>query len=136
MRLKKLNKWCLLLLSLLMLSACTEDFDSTNTNPNKTTTNDGKLDASSMFEPILYGGANFFTYYSWFWCDELIQHTAFTGGKTRQEHRYFISDGDWSNVWNTYSRYASNDMEMYRLVKKQGNAAFEAVALTMKVLFM
>lgn len=89
-----------------------------------------------MFEPILYGGANAQTYYSWFWCDELIQHTAFTGGTTRQEHRYFISDNDWKNVWNTYSRYATNDMEMLKLATAQKNEAMQAVTLTLKVLFM
>ncbi len=122
--------------SLMALSSCTDDFDATNTNPNRITTAGEKLDATSMFEPILYGGANVQTYYSWFWCDELIQHTAFTGGTTRQEHRYFISDNDWKNVWNTYSRYATNDMEMYKLATAQDNEAMEAIALTLKVLFM
>lgn len=89
-----------------------------------------------MFEPLLYGGANFFAYYSWFWNDELIQFTAFTGGTTRQEHRYFIADANWQAVWNTYARYATNDVHMYTLATNQNNAAMQAVALTMKVLFM
>lgn len=126
----------LLAASVLTLGSCTDDFDATNTNPNRITTSSEKLDATSMFEPILYGGANAQTYYSWFWCDELIQHTAFTGGTTRQEHRYFISDNDWKNVWNTYSRYATNDMEMLKLATAQKNEAMQAVTLTLKVLFM
>lgn len=126
----------LLAASAMALSSCTDNFDATNTNPNRITTSSEKLDATSLFEPILYGGANVQTYYSWFWCDELIQHTAFTGGTTRQEHRYFISDNDWKNVWNTYSRYATNDMEMLKLATAQKNEAMQAVALTLKVLFM
>jgi len=117
-------------------TACTDGFESANTNPNRVTVEGEKLQATSMFEPLLYGGANFFTYYSWYWCDELIQRTAHTAGTTRQQHRYFIADQDWQNVWNTYSRYASNDYNMYKLAVKQNNVPLQAVALTLKVLFM
>lgn len=116
--------------------SCTDNFDQANTNPNKVTVESGTLEASAMFEQTLYGAANFFTYYSWFWCDELIQHTAHTGGTTRQEHRYFIGDQNWKSVWNTYARYASNDVNMISLADKQGDPVFKAIGLTMKVMFM
>lgn len=125
-----------LALAALALGACTDSFDSTNTNPNKVTVQSGKMEASALFEQSLYGSANFFTYYSWFWCDELIQHTAFTGGTTRQEHRYFIGDQNWQSIWNTYARYASNDVNMVQLAEAQGTDYLRAVGLTMKVLFM
>ena len=134
---KKMNIYfCGLAACMLAMASCTDDFDETNTNPNKITVSSGKLEASAMFEQTLYGSANFFTYYSWFWCDELIQHTAHTGGTTRQEHRYFIGDQDWKALWNTYSRYASNDVNMINLAKAQGSSYLQAVGLTMKVLFM
>lgn len=119
-----------------LLSGCTDNFDETNTNPNKLTVQSGKMEASALFEQSLYGAANFFTYYTWFWCDELIQHTAFTGGTTRQEHRYFIGDQNWKALWNTYARYASNDVAMIQLAETQDAQYLKAVGLTMKVLFM
>lgn len=114
--------------------ACTSDFEEINTNPNKTTV--GEIQASGMFEPLLYNGANAWLNYTWFWNDELIQFTAFTGGTTRQEHRYFISDGNWQSVWNLYARYANNALHMYDLAEEQDNQSLQAIALTLKVLYM
>ena len=130
------NKILIVAMLVMGLSACTDHFESANTNPNKMTVGDNSLECTSMYEPLLYGGANFFSYYSWFWNDELIQFTAFTGGTTRQEHRYFIADNNWQAVWDTYSRYASNDVHMYNLAVAQKNEAMQAVALTLKVLFL
>jgi hypothetical protein len=118
------------------LTACTSNFEEANTNPNKITVNSGILKCTSMYEPILYGGSKALTYYSWFWNDELVQFTAFTGGTTRQEHRYFIGDSNWQSVWNTFASYANNDVNMYNLAVKQNYTAIQAVALTLKVLFM
>lgn len=119
---------------LLALSACTSNFEDTNTNPNKTTV--GEIKASGMFEPLLYDGVNNWQNYTWYWNNELIQFTAFTGGTTRQEHRYFISDGNWQSVWNFYAKYANNAMHMYDLSIEQEDQSLEAIALTFKVLFM
>lgn len=121
------------LISLLSF-ACTSEFEEINTNPNKTTV--GQIQANGMFEPLLYNGANNWLYYTWFWNDELIQYTAFTGGTTRQEHRYFISDGNWQSVWNFYARYANNALHMYDLSIDQNDRSLEAISLTLKVLFM
>ncbi|HAT61764.1 MAG TPA: hypothetical protein DCS83_04325, partial [Prevotella sp.] len=95
-----------------LLTDCTGDFEGTNTNPNKITVESGKLSASAMFEPILYGGANYLTYISLFWNDELIQHTANTAFTVRQEHRYYIGDSNWTSLWNNIASYGSNIHEM------------------------
>ena len=117
-----------------IISACTADFEEINTNPN--TTNVGQIKASGMFEPLLYNGANFWQNYTWYWNNELIQFTAFTGGTTRQEHRYFISDSNWQSVWNAYSRYGNNVSHMYDLSVEQEDRSLEAISLTLKVLYM
>lgn len=121
-------------LCVVFTNACTSDFEEINTNPN--TTNVGQIQASGMFEPLLYNGANFWLNYTWYWNDELIQFTAFTGGTTRQEHRYFISDGNWQSVWNAYTRYGNNVSHMYDLSMEQEDRSLEAIALTLKVLYM
>lgn len=117
-----------------ILTGCTTDFEDINTNPNRTTVGDVK--ASAMFEPILYNGVNAWQNYTWFWNNELIQFTAFTGGGTRQEHRYFIGDQNWQSVWNLYARYTNNIMHMQELSVEQNDQSLQAIALTLKVLYM
>lgn len=131
---KRKNKIIVSVMFLSLLMACTSDFEDVNTNPNKTTV--GQIKANSMFEPLLYNSANFWTKYSWYWNDELVQFTAFTGGTTRQEHRYFISDADWQNVWNTYARYGNNTVHMQELAQEENDHALEAISYTLKVLYL
>ena len=119
-----------------LLTDCTGDFEGTNTNPNKITVESGKLSASAMFEPILYGGANYLTYISLFWNDELIQHTANTAFTVRQEHRYYIGDSNWTSLWNNIASYGSNIHEMFRLATIQNDPALQAVSKTLYVLWM
>lgn len=123
-----------LLAGALASTSCTSNFDDINTNPNKMTV--GDIQASRMLEPILYGSSQQWQRYTWYWNNELIQFTAFTGGTTRQEHRYFISDQDWKGLWNFYSSYANNTLHMAELAAKDGDVAIQAMALTLKVLFM
>lgn len=131
---KKINIILAGALTLILMFACTANFEDINTNPNKTTV--GEIRASGMFEPLLYNGANAWLNYTHFWNNELIQFTAFTGGTTRQEHRYFISDANWGSVWNTYARYSNNALHMYDVAIEQKDVSLEAIALTMKVLWM
>lgn len=120
----------------LFLTGCTQNFEETNTNPNKITVKSGKLSVSAMFEKNLYDGANYLTYISWFWNNELVQHTACTGNTVRNEHRYNIGDANWASLWNHIAAYASNIHEMNRLATLQKDVAMQAVSQTMYVLFM
>ena len=43
----------------LLFTGCTQNFEETNTNPNKITVESGKLSASAMFEKNLYDGTNY-----------------------------------------------------------------------------
>lgn len=117
-----------------LVAACTTDFEDINTNPNRT--NVGDIKASGMFEPLLYSGINALQNYTWYWNNELIQFTAFTGGGTRQEHRYFIGDQNWQSVWNTYARYTNNALHMYDLSVQEDDQSLQAIALTLKVFYM
>lgn len=131
---KRLNKIFGIGLAALLMTACTSEFEEINTNPNSTAL--GAITPYGMFEPLLYNGANAWLNYTWFWNNELIQFTAFTGGTTRQEHRYFISDANWDGVWNLYSRYTNNALHMYDLSIEKDEPAVEAISLTLKVLYM
>lgn len=125
---------CMVAASLMTLVSCMSDFEELNTNPNKMTV--GDIEASRMLEPILYDGGKNWQHYTWYWNDELIQFTACTASNVRNEHRYFISDQDWGGLWNFYSSYANNTQHMLELAEKNGDVALQAVARTMKVLFM
>lgn len=114
--------------------SCTNNFEEINTNPNRTLV--GMVQASNMFEPILYNSANQWLNRTWYYNNELIQFTAHTGGVTRREHMYFLEENrDWGGFWNFYSNYGKNVDHMYELAQEQDNVALEAIALTFKVLF-
>lgn len=116
-------------------SACTNDFEEINTNPNRTTV--GMIQASGMFEPILYNSANQWLNRTWYYNNEMIQFTAHTGGVTRREHLYFFEDTrDWYGFWNHYATYGRNIKHMYDLAVEQDDKALTAIALTFKVLVM
>ena len=121
-------------LILTFVSACTSDFEEINTNPNRTTV--GMIQASGMFEPILYNSANQWLNRTWYYNNELMQFTAHTGGVTRREHLYFLEDSrDWYGFWNHYATYGKNVQHMYDLAEAQDNKSLMAMALTFKVLF-
>ena len=116
------------------LYSCTKDFEEINTNPNRTLV--GMIQASGMFEPILYNSANQWLNRTWYYNNELIQFTAFTGGVTRREHQYFLEDSrDWYGFWSHYATYGKNIDHMYELAQEQGDKSLEAIALTFKVLY-
>lgn len=130
---KKL-KYITICMALVLFNACTTDFEEINTDPNRTTV--GIIRAYGMFEPILYNSANQWLERTWYYNDELIQFTAFTGGVTRREHQYFLEDSrDWYGFWNFYATYANNTQHMYDLAQENDNKSLEAIALTFKVLF-
>ena len=117
-----------------VFSFCTENFEETNTNPNRTVV--GMIKAYNMFEPILYNSANNWLERTWYYNDELIQFTAHTGGVTRREHMYFLEESrDWGGFWNHYATYLKNIDHMYELAVDQGDKSLEAISLTFKVLF-
>jgi len=122
--------------SALLLAGCTENFESTNSNPNKITVASGKLSASALFEPILYGGANYLTNITYNWNDELMQHTAGTAVTTTTTHRYGIGDSNWTSLWNAIARYASDCHEMARLADIHEDAAIQGVSKTLYVMYM
>ncbi len=132
-----MKKVKLILISAFLLGSlnfCTKDFEEINTNPNRTLV--GMIQASNMFEPILYNSANQWLNRTWYYNNELIQFTAHTGGVTRREHLYFLEESrDWAGFWNHYSSYGNNINHMYELAREQGDKSLEAIALTFKVLF-
>ncbi len=114
------------------LSSCTNDFEETNKNPNTMVV--GDIDPYSLFEPLIYKSAkSVCENYTYKWNDELVQYTAFSGGTTREEHRYKISDNDWKSVWNTYATYGYNAQHLIDQAVLKKDVAAQAVGMTYKV---
>lgn len=127
------------LLALALMSvgtSCTHDFDETNKDPNNMVVGD-LHDPWAMFEPLFYGEAKtYFTYYTWFWNDELAQYTVFSAGSTREEHRYKIGQSNWNSFWNNLTTYGNNAQHMIDLAQAYNQPEAQAVATTLKVLYM
>ncbi|HUW91706.1 MAG TPA: SusD/RagB family nutrient-binding outer membrane lipoprotein [Bacteroidales bacterium] len=131
---KKIKYIIICALVLGLSNSCTKNFEEINTNPNRTTV--GMIQASGLFEPILYNSANNWLNRTWYYNNELIQFTAHTGGVTRREHLYFLEESrDWAGFWSHYATYGKNIDHMYELAQEQGDKSLEAIALTFKVLF-
>ena len=119
-----------------MGTSCTRDFEETNHDPNNMMLGDLQ-NPYAMFTPTFYGMTNNqWQNYSYFWNDELVQYTTFSGGGTREENRYKIGEANFSSVWNGYANRCTNIMHMIELAQKYNNSAAEAVGLTLKVLLM
>jgi len=116
--------------ALLCGTGCTDSFEKINTDPTKIAY--GTLKPSNLFEPILFDTGTQSQYYSWFWNAELIQITAFTGGSTRQEHLYQVTDGNAQSIWDNFARRAADANHMLQLAQEQGDELFEAFALILK----
>lgn len=117
-------------------TSCTHDFEEINHDPNNMMLGDLQ-NPYAMFTPAFYGMTNNqWQYYSWFWNDELVQYTTFSGGTTREENRYKIGEANFSSVWNGYANRVTNIMHMIELAQKYKNPAAEAVGLTLKVALM
>ncbi|MCD8185860.1 MAG: SusD/RagB family nutrient-binding outer membrane lipoprotein [Rikenellaceae bacterium] len=94
------------------------------------------LKAKNFLEPLIYDASRTWSYYTWYWCDQIMQYEAFTG-TTREEHRYKIGEQDW-NFWytNFLSRWAVNADAMQQAAHQEGLTILEAVAMTLKAYYM
>lgn len=113
-----------------LVTACTNDFEEINTNPNKI--NYGEIQAYNCFEPLLYGIGRYEQDYNSYYNNELIQTTAFTSGATSQIHVYYITAGNWQSIWDCYARFGNDANHMIQLAEKTGDKYFEGVGRVLK----
>lgn len=112
-------------------ASCTKNFDNINTDPNKLLY--GQAPASSIFEPLLYGIGINNQYQAWFFANELVQVTAFTGGQTTQVHQYQVTDGQWQSQWDNFARFGFDAHHMIDRAIAQEDKYMEALGLIIKV---
>jgi len=94
-------------------TACTQNFDEINTDPNRLE----KIDPSTLMTPTLYDLANFNYNRAHSFTHHLMQFmvtTSTTGGV----HRYADLQNAGNSTWNTYYLQLTNIKEMYELAQQ------------------
>ena len=109
-----------------------ETFDEYNTNQNQMEM--GDIHPLNLLEHILFTGADGMVYRTWLLNNELVQYTVQM--YTENVHRYMIRDSYNSGTWNHLARWAANSDHMIEQAVKNEDANSEAIALTMRALFV
>lgn len=130
----KTNRILLAIAAVAVIASCTKNFEEINHNPNKVTY--GDVQASNMFEPLIYGLAGNYQENAGYWVNNLIQYTCYVSGATRYLATYYqLSAGNWESIWDTYARRGADAQHMIDLARTPGkeDPFYEAVGLIMKV---
>ena len=125
-----------LLFALWVFSAnvgCTTNFDEINRNPNEM--DEGAISPTGMLQETLYTGAEVLLYRTWQLNGELIQYTV-SGTGNNSYHRYVITNSVMESAWSNLFKWAANAEAMRRLAVDQQNVNCEAVAITLKTLYL
>ena len=118
---------------ILGLCGCTSNFDDYNKDPNRAEV--GKANSSQMLEDLIFEGAGSMKYRTWRHNNEFMQYTVETS-TLNQLHRFVLTDSECKGAWNFCGRWAVNAIEMYKLAEKEENTNAQAIALTMKALYL
>ena len=125
-----------LLFALWVFSAnvgCPTNFDEINRNPNEI--DEGAISPTGMLQETLYTGAEVLLYRTWQLNGELIQYTV-SGTGNNSYHRYVITNSVMESAWSNLFKWAANAEAMRRLAVDQQNVNCEAVAITLKTLYL
>lgn len=112
---------------------CTANFEEINRNPNEMDI--GNIPSTGLLQEVLYTGAEVLLYRTWQLNGELIQYTV-SGTSNNSYHCYVITNSIMESAWNNLFKWASNAEAMRLLAAGQGDAGWEAVSTTLKVLYV
>ena len=110
-----------------VLSACTDNFEETNSNPNLI----DQISPGTLLNEVIYNmtSNNLRNYYSI--TGELMQvkfnYPSFYGGI----HRYEIIESTGNSQWNASYKWMKNLKEMLSVSEKPNDANYKAIALTL-----
>lgn len=114
----------------LQLTSCTNDFEATNTDPNRLQ----QISPGTLLNPLIYEIFSENMYRSWAHNSEIMQDIVSFPQTSYGIQHYNFSDNIGSAPWNTYYRWmkTARDMEEAAIRTKDGN--YQAIAITMRVL--
>ena len=131
---KTVKKYLLLIgLCLIVGSSCTTNFDEINKNPNQPEY--GEINPINLLELLTMNASDRWLTHTYTLNGELIQYTV-SGTSNNAYHRFVIPNTTTAGMWSWYARLAATADEMERLAIKREDINCEAVAITLKVLFM
>lgn len=130
----KYTKYLATAIAVLAAAGCTGDFEELNTNPNKVTL--GGISPANVIEPLLINGANDLIYDTWFYNNEIGHVTVASASNVREEHCYYLTNANFAHPWEDNFLHAANAKHMYDLAVAQNDPNYQAIALTIKVVFM
>lgn len=131
---KKMKSYAMAFIACLMFgTACTSGFDEFNTNHNEPEY--GDIMPVNMLEALLANAGDAMIYRTWQLNGELIQYTV-SGTSNNAYHRYVIPNTATASTWAWFARIAANADEMFRLAREYEDPNCEAIAITMKALFL
>ena len=130
---KKLKHILIAALLLAGAGACTANFDEYNTNPNEMDL--WKIAPAGMIQELLYSGTEVFLYRTWQLNGELIQYTI-AGSGNNTYHRYVVENSVGASAWSNLYKQAANADHMRQLAIRKEDPNYEAIALTLRTLFL
>ena len=117
-------------LLLLLLAACTGDFEEVNEDPNRIAT----ISPGTLLNPILYDLATHNAGRSAAITFDLMQVTLPFPSVSGGLHRYDVSESIGNSSWYWYYRIANNIKEMRAAAVAAEDGNYEAIALTLNAL--
>lgn len=131
---KQIKNYLLLIgLCLVVLCSCTTDFEEFNKNPNQPEY--GDINPVNLLQVLTMNASDRWLNHTWALNGELIQYTV-SGTSNNSYHRFVIPNTTMAGCWSWYARLAATADEMERLAIAREDNNCQAIALTLKVLFM
>ncbi|HUH33224.1 MAG TPA: SusD/RagB family nutrient-binding outer membrane lipoprotein, partial [Daejeonella sp.] len=118
---------CLLLLSTVITSSCTKDFEELNTDPNRL----DRVSPGTLLNPVIYSMASFNAQRSTDFTFNLMQVSVPYPSVAGGIHQYDVSESAGNSTWNTYYKWIKNLKEMKTAADEVNDPNYQAIALTL-----
>ncbi len=123
-------KYTCLPLLLILLTACSENFEQINEDPNRIT----QISPGTLLNPLLYDLATHNAGRSHSITFDLMQVTVPFPSVSGGLHRYDVSQNIGNSSWYWYYRMANNVREMHAAAVEAEDPNYEAIALTLNAM--
>lgn len=129
----KTLKYISILLVLLTFSQC-RTLEEYNQSPNQLEIGKGR--PSDLMDELICNGALNYQQRFYDTFAELMQYTTVTSSSNEVIHRYYIAPSYIDNCWDNCAKWAANADHMYSLAVESGEENYQAIALTLRALWM
>ncbi len=129
----KTLKYIVSALVLLAVASC-QTFEEFNESPNQVPV--GGIGPADLMDELLCNGAlncqqRFYDTFA-----ELMQYTVVSSSSNEVVHRYSIAPSYINNVWDNFAKWYVNADHMYDLAVEAGDENYQAVAITLRTMWV